>query len=36
MQTFNGTKFKKVIDKALIPMGRAGLKRVFKGSFKGS
>ena len=36
MQTFNGTKFKKVIDKALIPMGGRVLKGSLKEALKGA
>ena len=36
MQTFNGTKFKIVIDKALIPMGGRVLKGSLKEALKGA
>ena len=36
MQTFNGTKFKIVIDKALIPVGGRVLKGSLKEALKGA
>ena len=36
MDIFNGTKFKIVIDKALIPMGGRGLKESLKEALKGA